>query len=139
MPRRKTYKLLAKETDFYALLVDELRLMNSELVTEYDMESIEISMKKKTKLQILDIDKAIENLKRNLPTYRDEVGVFYDEPFVHKNDIARFLGISRPTLDQWIRNGFIKAIQSKILRKEYIYPLEEILNQLLLLKNQNIC
>ena len=138
MPRRKTYKILAKETDFYALLVDELRLMNPELVTEYDMESIEISMKKKTKPQILDIDKAIENLKRNLPTYRDEVGVFYDEPFVHKNDIARFLGISRPTLDQWIRNGFIKAVQSKILRKEYIYPPEEILNQLLLLKNQNI-
>jgi len=112
--------------------------MNPELVTEYDMESIEISMKKKTKPQILDIDKAIENLKRNLPTYRAEVGVFYDEPFVHKNDIARFLGISRPTLDQWIRNGFIKAVQSKILRKEYIYPPEEILNQLLLLKNQNI-
>jgi len=137
MPRRKTYKLLAKDTDFYALLVDELRLMNPELVNEYDMESIEISMKKKTKPQILDIDKAIENLKRNLPTYRNEVGVFYDEPFVHKNDIARFLGISRPTLDQWIRNGFIKAVQSKILRKEYIYPPEEILNQLLQIKNQN--
>ena len=139
MPRRKTYKLLAKETDFYALLVDELRLMNPELVAEYDMESLEISMKKKTKPQILDIDKAIENLKRNLPTYRDEVGVFYDEPFVHKNDIARFLGISRPTLDQWIRNGFIKAVQSKILRKEYIYPPEEILNQLLQLKSRNNC
>jgi len=139
MPRRKTYKILAKETDFYDLLVSELQLMNPELVKDYDMESIEISMKKKTKPQILDIDKAIENLKRNLPTYRNEVGVFYDEPFVHKNDIARFLGISRPTLDQWIRNGFIKAVQSKILRKEYIYPPEEILNQLLLLKNQNIC
>jgi len=139
MPRRKTYKILAKETDFYALLVDELRLMNPELVIEYDMDSLEISMKKKTKPQILDIDKAIENLKRNLPTYRAEVGVFYDEPFVHKNDIARFLGISRPTLDQWIRNGFIKAVQSKILRKEYIYPPEEILNQLLQLKNRNNC
>jgi len=27
MPRRKTYKILAKETDFYALLVSELQLM----------------------------------------------------------------------------------------------------------------
>jgi len=139
MPRRKTYKILAKETDFYALLVSELQLMNPELVTEYDMESLEISMKKKTKPQILDIDKAIENLQRNLPTYRNEVEVYENEPFVHKNDITRFLGISRPTLDQWIRNGFIKAVQSKILRKEYIYPPEEILNQLLQLKNQNIC
>jgi len=90
MPRRKTYKLLAKDTEFYDLLVFELQLMNPELVKDYDMESIEISMKKKTKPQILDIDKAIENLKRNLPTYRDEVFVLQDEPFVHKNDIARF-------------------------------------------------
>jgi len=66
MPRRKTYKLLAKETDFYDLLVDELRLTNPQLATEYDMESLEISMKKKTKPQILDIDKAIENLKKHL-------------------------------------------------------------------------
>jgi len=66
MPSRKTYKILAKETDFYDLLVSELRLMNPELVTEYDMESLEITMKKKTKPQILDIDKAIENLQRNL-------------------------------------------------------------------------
>ena len=47
MPRRKTYKILAKETDFYDLLVDELRLMNPQLAAEYDMESLEISMKRK--------------------------------------------------------------------------------------------
>ena len=46
MPRRKTYKISAKETDFYALLVDELRLMNLELVTEYDMESLEVVFQK---------------------------------------------------------------------------------------------
>ena len=66
MPRRKIHKILAKETDFYDLLVDELRLMNPQLVTDYDMETLEISMKKKTKLQIKDIDKAIENLKGHL-------------------------------------------------------------------------
>jgi len=139
MPRRKTYKLLAKDIEFYDLLVSELQLMNPELVKDYDMESIEISMKKKTKPQILDIDKAIENLKRNLPTYRNEVFVLQDEPFVHKNDIARFLGISRPTLDKWINDGFIRAVQSKYLWKEHFYPPEEILNQLLQLKNRNNC
>jgi len=138
MPRRKTYKLLAKETDFFDLLVSELRLMNPELVDEYDMASLEISMKKKTKPQILNIDKAIENLKRNLPTYRNEVEVFQDEPLVHKNDIARFLGISRPTFDKWINDGFIKAVRSKYFTDNCYYPLEEILNQLMNLRNQNI-
>ena len=134
MPRRKTHKILAKETDFYALLVDEIRLMNPELLTEYDMESLEISMKKKTKPQILDIDKAIKNLKKHIPTYRNNVEIFQDEPLVHKTEIARFLGISRPTLDQWIQNGFVKAVKSKHLKNEYFYPPEEILSQLLLLE-----
>ena len=98
MPRRKTYKLLAKETDFYNLLVDEIRLMNPQLVADYDMETLEISMKKKIKPQIHDIDKAIENLNNHLPTYQNEIEVFQGEPLVHKKDIARFLGITRPTL-----------------------------------------
>ena len=137
MPRCKTYKLLAKETDFYALLVDELRLMNPQLAAEYDMESIEISMKKKTKPQIQDIDKAIENLKKHLPTYKNEVEVYRDEPLVHKTEIARFLGITRPTLDKWINEGFICAVKSQYLPKESYYPPEEILNQLLQLKDRN--
>jgi len=127
MPRRKTYKILAKETDFYDLLVSELQMMNPQVATEYDMESLEISMKKKTKPQILNIDKAIENLKRNIPNYRSEVMVIDNEPLVHKNEIAQFLGITRPTLDHWIRNGFIKPIKSKHLKNEYFYPPEEIL------------
>jgi len=139
MPRRKTYKLLAKETDFYDLLVDELRLMNPQLAAEYDMESLEISMKKKTKPQILDIDRAIENLKKHLPTYKSEVEMFQDEALVHKSQIARFLGITRPTLDKWIQEGFIKEVKSKYLPRTYFYPPEEILQQLLQLKDQDNC
>jgi DNA-binding transcriptional regulator YiaG len=139
MPRRKIYKILVKETDFYDLLVDELRLMNPQLATDYDMETLEISMKKKTKPQIQDIDKAIEILKRHLLTYKNEVEVYRDEALVHKNQIAHFLGITRPTLDKWIHEGFIKAIKSKYLPNAYFYPPEEILKQLLHLKDQNGC
>ena len=89
MPRRKTHKILAKETDFYALLVDEIRLMNPELVTEYDMDSLEISMKKKTKPQILDIDRAIKNLKKHIPAYRNNVEIFQDEPSLSKVENLR--------------------------------------------------
>ena len=94
MPRHKIYKILAKDTDFYALLISELRLMNPQLITEYDMESLEIS---------------------------------------------HFLGITRPTLNKWIQNGFVKAVKCKNIKNEYSYTPEEILNQLLQLKNLNIC
>jgi len=99
------------------------------------METLEISMKKKTKPQILDIDKAIENLKKHLPSYKSEVEVYQDEALIHKSHITRFLGITRPTLDKWIQEGFFEAVKSKYLPRTYFYPPEEILKQLLQLKD----
>ena len=46
MPRRKQIKIQAKDTSFYDLLVSELS-QNPELEEDYDMESIEITIKKK--------------------------------------------------------------------------------------------
>jgi len=46
--------------------------------------------------------------------------------------------LAKETLDQWIQNGFVHSVESKYLKNEYFYPLEEILSQLLLLKrNKN--
>ena len=42
MPRRKIHKILAKETDFYDLMVDELRLMNPQLVADFGYLRFEI-------------------------------------------------------------------------------------------------
>ena len=46
MPRRNQIKIQVKDTSFYDLLVSELS-KNSELAEDYDMESIEIIIKKK--------------------------------------------------------------------------------------------
>ena len=65
--------------------------------------------------------------------------MFQGEPLVHKTEIARFLGITRPMLDKWISEGFIRAVKSKYLPHQYYYPPEEILQQLLQLKDQDNC
>ena len=58
MPRRKQIKIQTKDTSFYDLLVSELS-QNFELAEDYDMESIEITIKKKVQRIIKDVDKAI--------------------------------------------------------------------------------
>jgi hypothetical protein len=62
MPRRKLYKISAKDTTIYDVIVSELQ-KNPELAADYDMNTIEISVKKKITPHIQDIDKAIDNLK----------------------------------------------------------------------------
>ena len=60
MPRRKRYKIPAKDTAIYNVIVSELQ-KNSELSADYDMTIIEISVKKKFTPRIQNVDKAIDN------------------------------------------------------------------------------
>ncbi len=59
MPRRKQYKISARQTAVYEAIVAELQ-RNPELA-DYDMETIEISVKKKITPRIRNIDKAIND------------------------------------------------------------------------------
>ena len=59
MPRRKQYKISARQTAIYEAIVAELQ-RNPELA-DYDMETIEISVKEKITLRIRNIDKAIND------------------------------------------------------------------------------
>jgi hypothetical protein len=62
MPRRKQYKISARQTAIYEAIVSELQ--KNPKLADYDMETIEISVKKKIVPRIRNIDKAIDNLKR---------------------------------------------------------------------------
>jgi len=101
MPRRKQYKISARQTAIYDVIVAELQ-KNPELV-DYDMGTIEISIKKKITPRIQDIDSAIANLKRYLAINKEHIQIINGEMIVTKKDMARMLKISRPTLDKWIR------------------------------------
>jgi hypothetical protein len=134
MPRRKLYKILAKDTTIYNVIVSELQ-KNPELAADYDMNTIEISVKKKIIPHIQDIDKAIDNLKRYMMVNKEFIQVFNGEAMVSKKDIARMLKISRPTLNKWIKDGFITPVKSKTISSLDIFPPDIILEQLLNQKN----
>lgn len=134
MPRRKQYKISARQTAIYDLIVAELQ-QNPELA-DYDMGTIEISIKKKFTPRIQNIDLAIDNLKRYLAINKEQIQIINGEMIVAKKDIARMLKITRPTLDKWIREEFITPIQSSVLSDTKIFPPDQILKQLQNKKNK---
>ena len=134
MPRRKQYKISARQTAIYDLIVAELQ-QNPEL-SDYDMGTIEISIKKKITPRIQDIDSAIANLKRYISINREHIQTINGEMIVSKKDIARMLKISRPTLDKWIREEFITPVRSSVLSDTKVFPPDQILKQLQNKKNK---
>ena len=134
MPRRKQYKISARQTAIYDAIVAELQ-KNPELA-DYDMETIEISVKKKITPRIRNIDKAIDNLKRYIAVNKEFIQTVNGEAIVSKKDIAKMLKISRPTFDKWIRDGFIIPVQSNVLPNTEIFPPDLILKQLQNQKNK---
>ncbi|MBW8327179.1 MAG: hypothetical protein K0M50_20620 [Prolixibacteraceae bacterium] len=134
MPRRKQYKISASQTAIYDVIVAELQ-QNPELA-DYDMGTIEISIKKKFTPRIQNIDLAIDNLKRYLAINKEQIQIINGEMIVAKKDIARMLKITRPTLDKWIRDGFIIPVQSNVLPDTKIFPPDQILKQLQNQKNK---
>ncbi len=128
MPRRKQYKILARHTAIYKTIVSELQ-KNPELA-DYDMETIEISVKKKITPRIQDVDKAIRNLTTYVAVNKEFIKTFEGKTIVSKKEIAKMLKISRPTLDKWIREKFITPVQSEVLSKTETFPPDLILKQL---------
>lgn len=135
MPRRKQYKISARQTAIYDAIVSELQ-QNPELA-DYDMETIEISIKKKITPRIQNIDLAIANLERYISINREYIQTINGEMIVTKKDIAEMLKISRPTLDKWIREEFITPVKSSVLKDTKIFPPDQVLKQLQNQKKKN--
>ena len=128
MPRRKQYKISARQTAIYDVIVAELK--KNPKLAEYDMETIEISIKQKITPRIQNVDLAIANLKRYIAVNKEHIQTINGEMIVSKKEITRMLKISRPTLDKWIREKFIIPVQSSVLLDTIIFPPDQILKQL---------
>ncbi|WP_297094025.1 hypothetical protein [uncultured Draconibacterium sp.] len=128
MPRRKQYKIPAREMEVYDAIVAELQ-QKPELA-DYDMNTLEISVRKKINPRIQNIDKAIENLERYMVVNKEFIRIVNGEAIVLKKDIAKMLKISRPTLDKWIKDGFISSVKSEVMDNTEIFPPDLILKQL---------
>ena len=127
MPRRKKIAIKAKDTSVYQLIVSELS-KNPELA-DYDMSSIEITIKKKIEPTIKDVDKAISNLQQYYAANKQFIQTFNGKQLISKKDLAKMLRISRPTLDKWLDHGFVKP--SHVVGTSFeCFQIDEVIEQL---------
>ena len=56
--------------------------------------------------------------------------MLYEVITVLKKDIVKMLKISRPTLNKWIKDGFVSSVKSKVMDNTEIFPPDLILAQL---------
>ncbi len=106
MPRRKIITINAKDTSIFREIVAELS-KDSELAADYDMDSIEITIKKKYQPYIKDVDKVISNLQHYYAANRQFIETFNGKQLISKNALAKMMKVSRPTIDKWLERGFI--------------------------------
>ena len=104
MPRRKKQIIKAKELWIFQDLVSELS-KNPELAEEYDMETIEISIKKKYQPYIQDVERVIRNIQYYYAANKQYIKTFNGKQLIFKKDIAKMMKVSRPTLDKWIKTA----------------------------------
>lgn len=105
MPRRKKQIIPIKDLAISSEIIKELE-QRPELA-DYDMDTLQITILKKYKPQIQNLDKAISNLKCYWAINEKYISVINGEVAIFKTDIIKMMKISRPTLDKWIMDGNI--------------------------------
>lgn len=128
MPRRKQITLRAKDLSIFDQLASELS-KNPEIASDYDMNSIEITIKKKITPYIKDADKAISNLQHYYAANRQFIKTINGKQLISKNQLAKMMKVSRPTLDKWLEHGFIKPSRIEGLHFD-CFQIEEVIEQL---------
>ena len=128
MPRRKQIRLSIRDLPFSVELRDGLATMPE--LKDYDLLSTVLTLTaKKSAPVIKDVDRAIANLKHYADVNKHLIPTFMGEQLIRKKDLAHMMKISRPTLDQWIKNGFIERGWSEAFREE-IYQVDKVVVQL---------
>ncbi|KAA6313721.1 hypothetical protein EZS27_035550 [termite gut metagenome] len=128
MPRRKKYTLSAKELSIYEMIVGELS-KNPELAN-YDMATIEISVLKTIEPFIKNIDAVISHFEWYLAKNKKYIPVFSGEEIINRILLAKMRGISRQTLSDWIRKGFITPVKSQRVSNIETFSTKAVLKQL---------
>lgn len=127
MSRRKQITIKAKDTSIHDLLVSELSKRTE--LADYDMDSIEISIKKKYQPYIQDVDSVIKNLQHYYAANKEYIETINGKQLIFKKDIAKMMKVSRPTLDKWLKNGFIYP--SRIPNTPFeCFQINEVIEQL---------
>lgn len=127
MPRRKKIQIAVSDLMIKDSLIAELK--DNPLFEGYDLSTVTVSavaFSPPPKIIKKNLDKAIKNLKHSIGR-KGELDLI-----VKKSELAKAIGISRPTIDRWCKDGLISSgVKSDLfLGETNFFDLGVVLRQL---------
>ena len=108
MPRRRKIEIKASELECYETLVAELS-RRVEFV-DFDMASLRVWAYESYEQELKGVEKSLRRLDHWLAAHRNELFItnMQGERLLCKQDLAKALSITRPTLDRWLKSKWLK-------------------------------
>ena len=121
MPRRRKIEIKASELECYETLVAELS-RRVEFV-DFDMASLRVWAYESYEQELKGVEKSLRRLDHWLAAHRNELFItnMQGERLLCKQDLAKALGIARPTLDRWLSSKWLKDCQDHSREGDNIY------------------
>lgn len=121
MPRRRKIEIKASELECYDKLVAELS--KREEFPNFDAESLRVWAYESYEQELKGVDKALRNLDRWLAAHRNDLYLtnIHGERLLCKQDLAKALCITRPTLDRWLKSKWLKDCRDHSRTEDNIY------------------
>ena len=121
MPRRRKIEIKASELECYETLVAELSKRTE--FANFDAESLRVWAYESYEQELQGVDKALRNLDYWLAAHRNDLFItnMQGERLLCKQDLAKALGISRPTLDRWLKSKWLQGCRDHSRDDDIIY------------------
>ena len=121
MPRRRKIEIKASELECYETLVAELS-RQVEFV-DFDMASLRVWAYESYEQELKGVEKSLRRLDHWLAAHRNELFItnMQGERLLCKQDLAKALGITRPTLDRWLKSKWLKDCCDHSRTEDNIY------------------
>ena len=121
MPRRRKIEIKASELGCYEILVAELS--KREEFADFDVESLRVWAYESYEQELKGVDKALHNIDRWLAAHRNELylTIFQGERLLCKQELAKALGVTRPTLDRWLKSKWLQDCRDHSRTEDNIY------------------
>lgn len=121
MPRRRKIEIKVSELECYETLVAELSKRTE--FANFDAESLRVWAYESYEQELKGVDKALRNFDRWLAAHRNEPYLtnIQGERLLCKQDLAKALGIARPTLDRWLKSKWLMDCRDHSRTEDNIY------------------
>lgn len=107
MPRRRKIEIKASELACFVMLVEALRSRPE--LAGFDPSSVHVWAYENYEPTLKNVDRVIRHFDHWLAAHRNEMFLtsHSGSRLFCKKDLAEALGVTRPTLDRWIANGWL--------------------------------